>query len=158
MRYFQKLYNKEFSKEVGLLEIRAKSSLINEFLSGLIDGVNVGKILVSEKSLVIADLDVLGSIKGDDKSLKRAIEVSEYDFKALPRRIIYTLDIAELGLKVAVVETNEAVMVGIRKKQYTYIATIVFLMLLLSYLYYWLAISFTRRIEAGQTYEKKRFP
>ncbi|WP_377564685.1 sensor histidine kinase [Paenibacillus chungangensis] len=131
LRFIQKLYNKEFSKDIGLLEIRVDSSMLSSFIQGLSGSSDAVMQKTGERSIALAEAATLAAMR--EGALSDDLWNQE-------------LYVEELDLNLVIADSGSELFTDIRKKKNTSVIVIALLLLVLSYLYYMFASSVTRRI------------
>lgn len=150
LRFYQKLYDYEYVNVLGILEITVKDAVIRQFLNSIQSANSNYEFLITmnnqmiyrspevKKTMNTADIDLI---------LKEISSSQNHYFYMFNKsRIIHTLHIEELGLKAVVISNANEEFRQIQKDLYFTIVIIIFLLFVLSAIYYFIASSMTKRI------------
>ncbi len=138
--YYQKLYNEQFTEQIGVLAIQMNRNVMHGFVETL---SNEGR---SEVHLLSEDFAT--EPMDDNRELYKRISEkrSDYLFLANKRLIINQLLIDKLAIRIAVVSQVDDVFNNLAEKKVKLILMITSLLILLSCIYYLLVSSVTKRI------------
>ncbi|CAG5086157.1 Two-component sensor histidine kinase, ATPase/histidine kinase/DNA gyrase B/HSP90 domain protein [Thermobacillus xylanilyticus] len=140
LAYYQNMYAERFSKHVGVFSVEVDPKLLYSFANTL---SNEGR---SDVYLLTGDLKSSPPGAREDmigKMLERPFAYFFLDRKSL---LVNHLTIEELGLRAAVVSKTEDVFASTAKQRVWLYLMIAGLLLLLSGIYYMLAVSVTKRL------------
>ena len=148
MIYYQAIYNKGYSKRLGILEVSLKKDSLQQFFDAL--GVNEGAefVLTGNRSEMIYHTSLTGLTDDElaDVMERAASGNSRYFNLAQPNVIVNSIRIEGLGVQLYWLAKDPKFFSGLSQKQYTLIALIVVLLVILSWIYYMVASSLTKRV------------
>lgn len=142
--YYQNIYNNNITEKLGLLEIRINSDLIHRFYKAAGVEGNWKSSLLSEIGKPFFNGEATSRL--DDKTLK-LLEANESNPYVITRQtIVNQLDIKELGVRIVIMGKVEDVFRAVKEKEVVLILTIFAFLAALSFAYYLLASTITKRI------------
>jgi two-component system sensor histidine kinase YesM len=147
LNYYQKIYNEQFSKQIGIMEVKITDSVI----SRLIEKVKTKPddsvvVLSSDNKLLFTDIEEAGRLNAIRQSAANAIAntKSNYFYLSDVNLLGNMIDVEPLAIKVISFTSESEVNIQ-REMQWLTLGGILCL-LVLSLIYYWVAASLTRRI------------
>lgn len=141
--FYQNIYNSDFTEIVGLLELGISSELIRKFFNAT-GGGSWNALLLPEQGKP-PRMEGLYSTIGDETWRKLASSNPQSYF--INRQVIVNqLVIRELGVRIVVIGKVSEVFRTIRSQEMVLITTIAVLLAVLSFAYYTLASTITKRI------------
>ncbi|MEK5466268.1 sensor histidine kinase [Paenibacillus sp. FSL P2-0089] len=141
--FYQKIYNNDFTEIVGLLELRVGSELIRKFYRATGGGDWTALLLPAEGG----PLEREGIPEAVDDATWRRLTSGEAQTYFINREVIVNqLYMKELGVRVAVIGKVSEVFRSIRSQELVMITTFAVLLALLSFAYYTLASTITKRV------------
>lgn len=138
--YYQNMYAERFSRHVGVFAVEVDPTLLDNFVKTL---SNEGR---SDVYLLTGDLKSSPPGAREDMVGKMIARPSAYFFLDRGSLIVNHLTIEELGLRAAVVSKADDVFASTAAKRVWLFLMIAGLLLLLSGIYYTLAVSVTKRL------------
>ncbi|MDQ0899223.1 MULTISPECIES: sensor histidine kinase [unclassified Paenibacillus] len=142
--YYQNIYNNNITEKLGLLEIRINCDLIHRFYKAAGVEGNWKSSLLSEIGKPLVNGEATSRL--DDKTLK-LLEANESNAYVITRQtIVNQLDIKELGVRIVIMGKVEEVFRAVKEKEAVLILTIFAFLAALSFAYYLLASTITKRI------------
>ncbi|MEK0315076.1 sensor histidine kinase [Cohnella sp. 56] len=144
--YYVKLYNGDYSKEVGILEIDVNDRLLATFLQSL-QSPQKGNLYVLADGDRIVYKEESSPIDAElRQQLLADADGGESAYKVGHSRIVSSIRLDKLQMRVVLVSKTGDIATGLQQKRLMYLAAIALLFVLLSLLYYLLAMSVTRRV------------
>ncbi|MEK4852977.1 sensor histidine kinase [Paenibacillus sp. FSL H7-0756] len=141
--FYQNIYNNDFTEIVGLLELRVGSELIRKFYRATGGGDWTALLLPAEGK----PLEREGIPAAVDDATWRRLASGEAQTYFINREVIVNqLYMKELGVRVAVIGKVSEVFRSIRSQELVMITTFAVLLALLSFAYYTLASTITKRV------------
>lgn len=147
LNYYQKLYNEQFSKQIGIMEVKITDNVIGR----LIEKVKTKPddsvvVLSSDNKLLFTDIEEAGRLNAIRQSAANAIAdtKSKYFYLRDVNLLGNMIDVEPLGIKVISFTSERDINIH-REMQWLALGGILCL-LVLSLIYYWVAASLTRRI------------
>ncbi|MEK4329385.1 histidine kinase [Paenibacillus sp. FSL R7-0297] len=141
--FYQNIYNHDFTEIVGLLELRVGSELIRKFYRATGGGDWTAMLLPPEGELPERE----GIPSAVDPATWARMASGESQTYFINREVIVNqLFIQELGVRVAVIGKVSEVFRSIRSQEIVMITTLAVLLTLLSFAYYTLASTITKRV------------
>lgn len=142
--YYQNIYNNNITEKLGLLEIRINSNLIRRFYKAAGVEGNWKSYLLSESGKPLVNEEAASRL--DDKTLKLLEENEGKAYVITRQTIMNQLDIKELGVRIVIIGKVEDVFRAVKEKEVVLILTIFAFLVALSFAYYLLASTITKRI------------
>ncbi|CAM4178593.1 histidine kinase [Paenibacillus alkaliterrae] len=142
--YYQNIYNNNITEIIGVLEIRISSGLIKKFYEAAGVEGNWRAFLLSEQGVPLTAGDVMAGLDGETQKLLAANKRRAYIINR--KMIVNQLDIKELGVRVVVTGKVDDVFHTVKRKEIVLVSTIFALLAALSFAYYMLASTITKRI------------
>ncbi|MFD2115504.1 sensor histidine kinase [Paenibacillus yanchengensis] len=148
LRFYQKLYNKNFDKQVGFMEIKSEHHIVTKFITELPIDQQAQAYLMSNNTIVLAKEQLRSIVEEENERTDRLLGSEEvfYTTSKMPPAFIHALYLSEIGLRLIIIDSGETVFSNIQKQTYTLLAVLVALLMMLSYVYYLSARSISRRI------------
>jgi two-component system sensor histidine kinase YesM len=147
--YYQYLYNNQFTENIGLLEIRVGSEMIQRFLKATGVGEHWRALFLTPEgnrlSLVSASVDAASEAEDRKLADLAADRTTESDF-IYHRTIVNQLLLKELGVRVLIAGQVDDVFQRIRSREIVLVLIIIALLVSLSIIYYFFASSIAKRI------------
>jgi len=138
--YYQNMYAERFSRKVGVFAVEVDPKLLNSFVKTL---GNEGR---SDVYLLTGDLKSSPPGAREDMVGKMLEKPSAFFFLDRKSLVVNHLTIEELGLRAAVVSKAEDIFASTARQRVWLFLLIAGLLLLLSGIYYMLAVSVTKRL------------
>ncbi|WP_274365895.1 sensor histidine kinase [Paenibacillus thermotolerans] len=150
LHYFRKIGNRNYEQEIGLLDITVDSGMIVPLLESLNKG-GTGNIYVLDQDNNELYFTEATPLSKEQKQLlfQKASERSTFhEYQTFNRRLMLVQSFYSDGLKLrfVVIEQLDDVFDSINKNKYVLAVTVSVLLLLLSGIYYMIALSMTKRI------------
>lgn len=142
--FYQNMYNTDFTEVIGLLELRINSELISRFYEATGNGINWAALLLPNQGEPANISDIHLDI---DKVTWEKLHTDDGESYFINQKLIVNqLEIEELGARIVVIGNVDEVFHPIKRKVIFMICMIVILLLAMSYVYYILASTITKRI------------
>ncbi|MBW5445264.1 HAMP domain-containing protein [Cohnella sp. CFH 77786] len=141
--YYQYLYNTQITEKIGLLEIRVRSSLIRHFYEAAGVEENWEAFLLSEQGKPLFGGKTAAHL--DDGTL-RMLQSKNNTFFINRKTIVNQQNLEELGVRVIVTGQVGDVFHAIKRREIVMVTTIVLLLAGLSFAYYALVSTISKRI------------
>lgn len=142
--YYQNIYNNNITEKLGLLEIRVNSNLIDKFYKAAGVEGNWSSFLLSESGKPLVGGEAASRL---DETTLKLLEANESNSYVITRHMIVNqLDIKELGVRIVIMGKVEDVFRAVKEKEVVLILTIFGFLAALSFAYYLLASTITKRI------------
>ncbi|MHA6530113.1 sensor histidine kinase [Paenibacillus sp. BAC0078] len=143
LMFYQNIYNSNFTEKIGLLELRVGSSLIRKLYEAAGGRDNWQAFLLPKQGVPPAEAAPAGIDKATWKQLG-SDDTRPYFINN--KTIVNQLYIEELDARVVVTGKVDAVFRTIKRKEIILVFTIIALLTVLSFVYYALASTITKRI------------
>jgi len=150
-QYYRKIFTNTFSKELAIIKISTNGKLLQQFFKTLespdgelnimlIDPVQQGEVVYSQASNLISEMQIT-------EFAEAATEAADKTFYSDQNRwIVNAVYVERLGLVAVEISDVQSVFVSLKSREWWMILIGVFLLVLLSGLYYVTASSVTKRI------------
>ncbi|KWX74415.1 histidine kinase [Paenibacillus riograndensis] len=143
LMFYQNIYNSDFTEKIGLLELRVGSSLIGKLYEAAGGRDNWQAFLLPEQGVPPAE----GAPAGIDKATWKLLGSKDArPYFINNKTIVNQLYIEELDVRVVVTGKVDDVFRTIKRKEIILVFTIIALLAVLSFVYYALASTITKRI------------
>ncbi|WP_172455468.1 histidine kinase [Paenibacillus sp. BIHB 4019] len=147
--YYQKIYNSQFSKQIGIMEIKVSDDVINMLMEKIKTKKDDRVLIISPDSkLLFGDLDHTEEVQLVQKSASAIIQESKSGHYIVRGKRLLSNMVTVESLDVVVISyTNEKGVFENLKKELQFVALGgVICLFMLSAVYYWIVSSLTKRI------------